>query len=115
MTLQPPADAAAATALDAAASPEEQPAPEPQAAGLPAMDYYHSLLEGVDPERMSVPLLMHCVLEQVEWNVLEERRRGRRPQAEEGEGQSEGHGEGDGEGEGMDKQVRASARSKGCR
>ena len=53
------------------------------------MDYYQSLLEGVDPERMSVPLLMHCMLEQLEWNVLEERRQALRPQGKEGEGRGE--------------------------
>lgn len=79
-------DIAAANAE--ATTPEAAPDADPPAAsGAPAMDYYQSLLEGVDSERMSVPLLMHCVLEQVEWNVLEERRQARRLQGEEGEGE----------------------------
>ena len=59
---------------DPPASPREDsdtvaPSEGERAAVLPSdsMSYYESILEGVDPERQNVPVLMHAILEQVSW------------------------------------------------
>ena len=69
---EPPADAPEAGEDGEAVAPSEGDA----AAVLPSkpgdsMSYYESILEGVDPERQNVPVLMHAILEQVIWQRVD--------------------------------------------
>jgi CRISPR-associated protein Cas5t len=67
----PTANAAAATPTVAAPAATNEEEGETEADGTPELkegnstSYYESLLEGVAPERISIPVLMHALLEQV--------------------------------------------------